>query len=93
MSDEAARLAKIGREEYDLIRMHDAPDADEKTKYECDLSLARYQVLRGKLALEKVYNEEFVTPSKMRYLKTDLEFAEEYLRKLENTPPSSPVSE
>lgn len=51
MCDEAARLAKIGRQEYDLIRIHDAPNCDDQTKFECDLELARYQVIRSEMAL------------------------------------------
>ncbi|CAL2036277.1 hypothetical protein CAEBREN_31823 [Caenorhabditis brenneri] len=82
MCDEACRLAKIGRQEYDLIRMHDSPNCDQQTKFECDLELARFQVIRCQLALKNVYNEEFVTPAKLRYLRDDLEAAEEHLKKL-----------
>ncbi|EFO86907.1 hypothetical protein CRE_04551 [Caenorhabditis remanei] len=82
MCDEAARLAKIGRQEYDLIRIHDAPNCDDQTKFECDLELARFQVIRSQIALKNVYNEEFVTPAKLRYLRDDLEAAEEHLKKL-----------
>uniref|UniRef100_A0A1I7TIT8 Na+/H+ antiporter n=1 Tax=Caenorhabditis tropicalis TaxID=1561998 RepID=A0A1I7TIT8_9PELO len=82
MCDEATRLAKIGRQEYDLIRLHDAPNSDEQTKFECDLELARFQVIRSQIALKNVYNEEFVTPAKLRYLRDDLEAAEEHLKKL-----------
>ncbi|CAO4369220.1 unnamed protein product [Caenorhabditis nigoni] len=82
MCDEATRLAKIGRLEYELIRRHDAPNCDDQTKFECDLELARFQVIRSQLALKNVYNEEFVTPAKLRYLRDDLEAAEEHLKKL-----------
>lgn len=51
MCDEATRLAKIGRQEYDLIRLHDAPNSNEQTKFECDLELARFQVIRSQMAL------------------------------------------
>uniref|UniRef100_A0A8R1IB72 Uncharacterized protein n=1 Tax=Caenorhabditis japonica TaxID=281687 RepID=A0A8R1IB72_CAEJA len=83
MCDEASRLAKIGRQEYDLIRRHDAPECDEQTKFECDLELARLQVIRSQIALKNVYNEEFVTPAKLLYLRNDLETAEEHLKTLE----------
>ena len=56
MCDEAARLAKIGRQEYDLIRIHDAPNCDDQTKFECDLELARFQVIRSQIALVSYFS-------------------------------------
>ncbi|CAI5445535.1 unnamed protein product [Caenorhabditis angaria] len=86
MCDEAEKMAKIGKIEYDLIKRHDSPECDQHTKYECDLELAKYALMRSEMALKNVYNEEFVTPAKMRYLREDFEAAQENLRSLQMSP-------
>ncbi|CAD6187833.1 unnamed protein product [Caenorhabditis auriculariae] len=76
-------LAKIGKEEYDLLRL--LPDVDDDvTRLKFELILAEHNVLRCQIALKNVKKEEPGTPRKILFLEDELAQAEKELQVLRN---------